>query len=806
MALEVRCVIRTRVNSLAFATYVSILTIAFLSNQCETSKGADADLIIVKLDKILEIVGNLSAKYDHLEKIIIQRNKNYKHDTEDLRQNPSTSTRPESSNLKGKDSSLYLPAEDSSNQLEGPKETYKREGEDGRVPGKDLFHFNKLAPNSNVIPSSSIPWTSKDEGDLNEWLVSSPGQYLQHEQRQMMSSIGQQYEIMFGNALDNLNSVLKEQLAGFKLTLNKLMNRLMDHSYQYNMVVNQLSLIKDECSLAASCNQNERDFVDNRRHDKIGETSATESIKTPTINSPQIGSQMRTSDISMMVKLISSEISHMLHQSRLRGFDIEQLDQSALGKILNDTRLYMTKKLNEIDSVVKQSAIFLTKLNTKLPQLISIEKPVQGQKEITITYNNSMGSEFKTQTIALEPAVTIEAALTTLETQAPQNSRPKSTRWFPGSKIPASKSGQPNVFELSRSDQSVLLGNNQQSEQQLRPRCQSKTNLTLPSSCEQLRLYGANCTGQYYVFVRGEIRHIYCDMNADNEEGWTVILRRLDKSLKDYQSGNQTEVSGGNIMSSPDNSHNQSSRVVPTRGSNQLLEALKASQLNFNLDWLKYKNGFGQLNDWAEFFIGLDLLHQLTNDPSNQTVTELQIDFETNRSNELHLKFDHFHISNEESQYKVSIGACNESLRVCEPMIAINGSRFYTFDRNETTTTTITSNETNCDTKNQGGESDDSQLQPRGWWLPEWLLNLEKNSCNPAEADDFVTLTKPIGKRKRVSSSAMQPEAGELASTISHIYWPNWEHSSEPLRRVVMKVHRKRLAGVSLPKKRASVD
>lgn len=778
MASGNRCLIRTRVDIPTFVACASILILAFQASRCQASKGFDTDLIIVKLDRILEIIGNLSTKYDHLEKIIIQRSKNYKHETEDPRQNHSTSMRSVPSDLKSKDSSLYEQAEDRSNRVEDSEESYRRDSKDGQVSAKDLFHFNKLAQSSNVIPSGSTPWSTKDEGNLNEWLVSSPSQYLQHEQRQMMSSIGQQYETMFGNALDNLNSVLKEQLAGFRLTLNKLMNRLIDHSYQYNMVANQLSLIKDECTLAASCNQNEKESRDDRRDSKTVEPPESKQANSFL----QIGSQMRTSDISMMVRLISNELSQMLHQSRLQGYYNEPLDQATIietGRIFNETRSYMTKKLNEIDSVVKQSALFLSRLDSKLPQFISIEKPAgQNHREITITYNNSIGSELKT---ALEPVVTIEASQTTVEPSP--NSRPKSTRWFPGSKIPARRSGQPNVVELNRHDQSLSV---RQSSEQVKSRCQSKTNLTFPSSCEQLRIHGANCTGQYYVFVRGEIRHVYCEMNTNSEEAWTVILRRLDKSFKDLSSDPTSEDITTNNSKILDNQ--------AIRGSNQLLEALKASQLNFNLDWLKYKNGFGQMNDWAEFFIGLDLLHQLTNDHSNQTVTELQIDLETNKSNELHLKFDKFHISSEESQYKVLIGACNES-SACESMIGINGSRFYTFDRHETGTKL--SGSTNCSDRESGNDDSDVQAPTWGWWLPNWFFNSDIDSCKAAR--DFVSLTKPIGKRQRKNSLETQPKASELMPISSHIYWPNWRHSSEPLKRVVMKVRRKRLAGVSAP-------
>lgn len=823
MASAVMCSkVRTKVgiNLPTFFIYASITTLIFQVNYCQANQGVDAESIIVKLDEILEVVANLSSKCDHLEKVI-QRQKNCKHDTGDFKQNYPAPQRLEASNLRDKDNpSTYEKAEDisASNLVESNKETHKRESKDGQVSTKDLFHFNRLAPNSNIIPSSSIPWTSKDEGDLNEWLLSPPGQYLQHEQRQMMSSISQQYETMFGNALDNLNNVLKEQLTGFRITLNKLMNRLMDHSYQYNIVANQLSLVKDECSLAASCSQNDRELLgSNKRGDKTTTASSTmmtaEEESKPTSAASQIGSQMRTSDISMMVRLISNELSDMLHRTRpqSRCFDNDQLDQSTLfetAKILNETRFYMTRKLNEIDSVVKQSALFLTKLNTKLPQLISIEKPIGQNQTITITYNNSAtNSELK----ALESVVTLDTSSTTVvEAQANDISRPpKSTRWFPGSKLPAGSRNRANEVIIGEIE-SHHRYNEQQST--TRQKCRSKTNLTLPSSCEQLRKFGANCTGQYYVFVRSEIKHVYCDMNNDNEEGWTVILRRLDKSLKDpLLSDSLTNSSMRDSLSAINNNNTAISGII-SKGSNHLLEVLKASQLNFNLDWLKYKNGFGQLNEWAEFFVGLDLLHQLTNDPSNQTTTELQIDLETIKSNKLHLRFDKFHISNEESQYKVTIGACNESL-ACQPMIAINGSKFYTFERfilNETKTTTDTTSSSTspfrrgakCD--NEGLNYGENNIQPQplyGWWFPDWFLNLDTNAA-ACKAKDFVSLTKPLGKQQQQQQQQRLGEQINLSEGQSnvdhHIYWPNWEHSSEPLKRIVMKVHRKRLASISL--------
>lgn len=759
MALKAKILIHG-ISLLAPKVYLTVLVCAIVlaHSQAAQIQISDAELTAAKLDRLAELVEGLYIKFDHLEKIT-QKHSTCKHDVDNSEPDPSQQLKQQVGNSKDKSTS-YQQNEDRENHVDSVKETYKRESKDESTPARELFHFNKLAPSSmNTIPSSSSPWTPQDEGNLNDWLTSTPGQHLQHEQRQMMLSIGQQYETMFGTALDNLNSILKEQLAGFRLTLNKLMNRIMDHSYQYNMVANQLSLVKDECSLAAACPSASM-IVEKSDAPQQQQESVKQAYQNVAQQQPGV---MRSSDITMLVRLLSQEMSHLMHESRAHQMDsdivtTEQAAQLETTKILNETRSYLTKRLNEIDSVVKQSALFLTKLTTNMPRSSNTDQP----SGVTIIYNNSVGTEPK---LASKQSMSAQQAQDT-------SLRPTqvATRWFPGSKVP----GKSRLADLESSQQlqsSSFEFNQQQVKQQ---KCQSKTSLIRPSSCQQLRLAGANCTGQYYVFVRGLIRHVYCDMNMDSEDdggGWTVVLRRIDKSL----------------------SETTNTQVQPARGANQLLEVFKASQVNFNLDWLNYKNGFGQLNEWAEFFSGLDFLHQITSDPLNQTTnTELQVDLETSSGRKLHLRFDKFHVAGEEAQYKLSVGACNGSL-ACDPIVDLNGSSFYTFDRLPSRSSSFNESETSkC--------AQDNSWPLWGWWWPDWLFEApNENGCRGFNntligSKHFVSLTTPIGKRQASNS---RPESS-LMDVPDHIHWPNWEHSKEPLKRLVMKVRRKRLAGASL--------
>lgn len=526
--------------------------------------------------------------------------------------------------------------------------------------------FNKLAANFNSIPSSSPNWDSNDEISPSVWSHQlASGQVAGSNPEKLLLV---QYESMFASALSGLNSLFKDNITGMRLNLNKLMNRMIDNSYQYNMISNQLAYIKDECSLAAYTSFNSPNVT------------ATAASAAPASSS----NQLKTSDLSLLVKLLAQEVEQAMLKHRaeaeVRREDELLADRKQLAELGK-----LSKKLDDIDSIVKQLALLLNKLNTP------------AQASVVLSYNN---------------------------TEQPNSS----SRWLSGSKLPTSGLlARQRLTENARVSKKLATNN-----------CQSKTNLTKPLSCQQLHLAGANCTGQYYVFIRNSIKHLYCDMNPEDGGGWTVILRRLDKSLIDF-SGSASANASMLHLSKP----------------NYLLETMRLSQLNFNQNWSNYKAGFGYLDEWSEFFIGLELLNQILNSPGTngdqaQSLTskefELQVDLETSELNQLHLRFDQFSIESEQQQFRLKIGQCNATQPLaCWPLASLNQTKFYAHD-------------TRCP-----GQIKDEP----GWWQTADQVN----DCSTAPKLDRFHFTRSIGKE-------------------DHLYWPSWPHSHEPLRRLSMKIRR----------------
>lgn len=578
---------------------------------------------------------------------------------------------------------------------------------------EQLFYLNKLASSENLIPSSSSDW--------NEAAAENSSKHN--------LAIDRHYESSFRVALENLSTLLKDQLASFRFSLNKLMSRLVDHSYQYQFIVNKLTIIRDECSLAASLSL----------ADRVAESNHAESLRDKEQKQAEMTNTTRSSDIALIVRLLSSELSHLLNTQQPQLSQATPTHAADLVSIVNETNSLMfdrvsgllvnetrglVKRLDEIGSVSKQSAMILGKL---------WQSPLGSS-------TGSVGSDriavLDVPSSSAESASATKDAGTRQTTQA-SSSKQQALRWFPGSRVPgkqASEQPDANLSPVGRAGGRQPLA---AAAGQTKRRCLSKTSSIRPASCQELRQAGANCTGQYYVFVRGNIKHVYCDMNMDSQDeggGWTVVLRRIDKSLGSFMPIEDDEQTIG-------------------RQSNPLMEAFKASQLDFRLDWSNYRAGFGQLNDWAEFFAGLDMLHQLAAPAEkNGETSELQIDLEFSGGERQHLRFENFSIGGEKVQFELRVSGCNASDPVvCRPIALLDGSRFFARD--------------NSSQANPDPFAKQLLAIGSGWWIPS-------GSSAP---DHWLPLTMPI--------------VGGGGSA-RHLYWPGL--AQEPLKRITMKVRTRR--------------
>lgn len=127
-----------------------------------------------------------------------------------------------------------------------------------------------------------------------------------------------------------------------------------------------------------------------------------------------------------------------------------------------------------------------------------------------------------------------------------------------------------------------------------------------------------------------EVTEVFCDQAYDGG-GWTVIQNRFDGSV------------------------------------------------NFYRDWSEYKEGFGNL-DGGEFWLGLDVIHQLTYSAPHELVVLLE-DFDGNST---YAKLDRFEVAGEQSLYKVTL-ADGFSGPAGDSFTGTKGAMFSTLDRDNDT-------------------------------------------------------------------------------------------------------------------------
>ncbi|XP_073836338.1 uncharacterized protein isoform X4 [Musca autumnalis] len=146
--------------------------------------------------------------------------------------------------------------------------------------------------------------------------------------------------------------------------------------------------------------------------------------------------------------------------------------------------------------------------------------------------------------------------------------------------------------------------------------------------------------------------------------------------------------------------------------------------VNFNRNWLEYKNGFGNTN--SEFFIGMEKLHNIT---SNGLPHEMVITLRTFDGNQTYAKYDNIVIGSEKDQYELKVlgvysGDAGDSLKHLE------GEKFTTIDRDN----------------DQDGRHNCAEVYKGPWWYYQ---------CNP-DAQLFGPYEKhKSGMRVRWSSDHM---------------------------------------------------
>ncbi|CAG5116208.1 unnamed protein product [Candidula unifasciata] len=134
-----------------------------------------------------------------------------------------------------------------------------------------------------------------------------------------------------------------------------------------------------------------------------------------------------------------------------------------------------------------------------------------------------------------------------------------------------------------------------------------------------------------------------------------------------------------------------------------IIQRRTKGDVDFNRTWVEYKNGFGTPD--TDFWIGLDVIHNLT----SQGFNELRVDLGTQLGTQLYAHYSIFSVANESMNYRLSVdslsGSASDGLTLFH-----NNMNFSTYDRDSDGTSAI------C-----------AELSKGAWWFHVeycWYTNL----------------------------------------------------------------------------------
>ncbi|CAK8681822.1 unnamed protein product [Clavelina lepadiformis] len=199
-----------------------------------------------------------------------------------------------------------------------------------------------------------------------------------------------------------------------------------------------------------------------------------------------------------------------------------------------------------------------------------------------------------------------------------------------------------------------------------------KTSIS-PHNCNDVFDNGYTASGIYTINIGGKATQVFCDMETDGG-GWIIFQRRFDGSVDFYR------------------------------------------------NWTSYQQGFGSLN--GEFWLGLDLLHQLTAGASYK----LRVDLEDVENNTAYAKYRTFTVGPESSNYTLTVGrysgTAGDSLGNYH-----NDQQFSSYDHNHDSW--VGTSGINCAEKSQGA-----------WWYNTRECYCDESNLNgeyltPGESNDY---------------------------------------------------------------------
>lgn len=267
--------------------------------------------------------------------------------------------------------------------------------------------------------------------------------------------------------------------------------------------------------------------------------------------------------------------------------------------------------------------------------------------------------------------------------------------------------------------------------------CTSKSSVSYPKSCAELRVHGATCDSVYVIILRKfALKHVYCDMKH-LYGGWTVLLRR--------------------------------GRFGNTK------------QITFDHTFPAYRSGFGDMH-LGEFFLGLDDIHQLTSEEGPHV---LQIDLEDTEGEYLSLQYSGFRIGGLADDFRFYVDGVRDAVeyaggdedgratsayyqQLASGLLAHNGSAFLTADR---VRRQVEAKERGPPSSELAFAGDCAQAFQSGWWYGTEMLPFGVSKNDACKLVNTFHLMAPLQRYRHSKGSS---SSSGSARTHPHYYNNNY--------------------------------
>lgn len=563
------------------------------------------------------------------------------------------------------------------------------------------------------------------------------------------------FSVLNGDNLaeEDLTSVpmIMEQLTSMKNQLNKLLNREMDRTYQYNSIADQLIEIKDECSVTQATvatihmiimNSSgvARSIDDHNSSQLITNYDLKRTSLAGTNQMEEFGeTTLKSSDLSAIAKMLNKEIdlkdaeSSKLFATNVTMATSNNHSTNDSTKRNHSIAIYDVKRqLDEINSVVKHVAQLINKRQSECKSPIYFDSTTDSGQQQTLETATTTATQYNNSTILFPATAPLRSyndeARQTTNNQNKKNSNKPPIRWFSdsgklirelvdnsqsnmNSSQPQSKTnnGRKTLDHTQNIKPLLTMNNKQQSStitnsksnsvnklaahhhhQQKQPTEVVKCNpttLVAPKSCLQLKRNGANCSGQYYTIKNHNVHRVYCDMEDRGAANGGGWTVVLRRI-------DQTRVPREQVNSSKLNDQISSNEISIKDGKryNEQQQQQLASAAIQRIQSVKV--GFDQ--DWESYKFGfghLDHEFWLGLDLISLLTTsdhmEAQIDLESYDNDLLSLHYDSIKVYNETHNYRLHIGRCNDTRGA--PFEYHNHSEFWTQDHSPLVSKPLTS-------------------------------------------------------------------------------------------------------------------